>query len=70
MFVCDFPDYTNTTANKLINVNFAYKKNSGGGRELVNTYGVANTTSAITTITLTLSAGTFSGGTYILYGVN
>ena len=70
MFVCDFEDYTNTTANKLINVNFAYKKNSGGVREIVNTYGVANTTAAITSITLTLSAGTFSGGTYILYGVN
>ena len=70
MFVCNFFDYTNTTANKIINPQFVYKKNTGGAREMAQTSGVANTTAAITSITLTLGTGTFSGGTYILYGVN
>ena len=70
MFVCNFFDYTNTTANKISNSQFAYKKNTGGARELAQTFGVANTTAAITSITLTVGTGTFSGGTYILYGVN
>jgi hypothetical protein len=69
-FSANFYDYTNTTANKLIDINFGYLKNTGGARELVKTSAIANTTAAITSITLTQSGGTFSGGTYILYGIN
>jgi hypothetical protein len=69
-FSANFYDYTNTTANKLIDIDFGYIKNTGGARELVQTSAIANTTAAITSITLTQSAGTFSGGTYILYGIN
>jgi hypothetical protein len=68
MLVADFPDYKNTSAHKLMNTQFAYTT-TGGVKETTTTWSVANTTAAISSISLTLVAGTFSGGTYELFGV-
>jgi hypothetical protein len=68
MFVGYFPDYKNTSANKLMNTQFSYTT-TASVKETTTTWSTANTTAAISTITLTLVAGTFSGGTYELFGV-
>jgi hypothetical protein len=62
-------DYTSTAGLKLFNTMNRYLT-SGSIRQFSGTSGSINTDSAITQITMTLSAGTFSGGTYILYGVS
>jgi len=67
--VINLYDYANTSAFKLIDTQIAYK-NVDNVRELTKSWGVAKTTAAVTTVTLALSVGTYSGGTYILYGVN
>lgn len=61
-------DYTATAGLKLFSTMNRYLT-SGSIRQYSATSGSINTDSAITSITMTLSAGTFSGGTYILYGV-
>jgi hypothetical protein len=61
-------DYTSTAGLKLFSTMNRYLT-SGSIRQYSATSGSINTDSAITSITMTLSAGTFSGGTYILYGV-
>jgi hypothetical protein len=64
----DLFDYTNTTSNKQITAQMQYLSSSN----VQSTYlfGACRTTSAIDRITVFPSAGTFSAGTYILYGGN
>ena len=64
----DVYDYADTTSNKLFRAMNKFKKPTPV--QFVASQGTINTTSAITSLTFTLSSGTFSGGTYILYGVN
>lgn len=67
-FMMDFYDYADTTSSKLWRSLNKFKKTTP--MQVAAGQGSINTTSAITSITVALSAGTFSGGTYILYGVN
>jgi hypothetical protein len=67
-FMMDIYDYADTTSHKLWRSLNKFKKPTPV--QLVAGQGSINTTSAITSLTVTLSAGTYSGGTYILYGVN
>lgn len=62
-------DYADTTANKIITGFQSYKR-STGQKTVLQSFGSVNTTAAVTAITLTPSAGTWSAGTYVLYGVN
>jgi len=66
--VIDLPDYANTTSNKLAQMQMNYL--SAGNVQGTFVFGACRTTSAIDRITVFPSAGTFSAGTYILYGVN
>ena len=68
--VMTFPDYANTTSPKLINYYFTYTGHASSNEDTI--YGLASAvdTNAITRYDLTLSTGSFTGGTYILYGVN
>jgi hypothetical protein len=67
--VMDIPDYTNTTSWKTCNwVSANDQDASGGGVQNNIGYGVYNQAAAITSLTLTASAGTMTG-TYTLYGV-
>ena len=65
-----FHDYTNTTSYKIFDINMAFQRTSDNARETVAGAGNATTYNAIDTIDLRLSTGTFTAGTYILYGVN
>ena len=67
--VIDFTDYANTATNKIMQSQARYLNNSSIA-SYNQTFGSANSTAAITSITITLTSGTFSGGTYILYGVS
>ena len=62
-------DYADTTANKTMTAFEMYKR-STGQKTVLQSFGSVNTTAAVTAITLTPSAGTWSAGTYVLYGVN
>jgi hypothetical protein len=62
-------DYADTTANKIMTAFEMYKR-STGQKTVFQSFGSVNTTSAVTAITLTPSFGTWSAGTYTLYGVN
>lgn len=62
-------DYADTTTNKLMEGLEIFKR-STGQRTSYQVYGACNTTSAVSAITMTPSAGTWSAGTYTLYGVN
>jgi hypothetical protein len=66
--VIDIFDYANATTNKNITFFANYTSTSGSNVSVINC-GWKNS-AAINAISLTLSAGTFSGGTYVLYGVN
>lgn len=68
IFMMDLYDYADTTSHKLWRSLNKFKKTTP--MQVAAGQGSINTTSAITSITVALSAGTFSGGTYILYGVN
>jgi hypothetical protein len=59
-------DYASTSHVKLLSLFAAFSTTTGG---TMFTTGNWNSTAAITSITFTLSAGTFSGGDYIMYGV-
>jgi hypothetical protein len=61
-------DYANTSAFKLMDSQIAYK-NVDNVRELTKSWGVSKATAVVTSMTLAISAGTFSGGTYELFGV-
>jgi hypothetical protein len=69
--IIDIPDYTNTTANKFVNVISGYVSQNGLAYIVDRSTTMLNdtTTPAIDRIDLILSTGTFSAGTYILYGV-
>lgn len=69
-FMIDMYDYADTTSNKLFRSLNKYVTSGGSPiNKFTSAQGSINTSSAITSFTITLSAGTFSGGTYILYGV-
>jgi hypothetical protein len=68
--IIDFNDYANTSTIKQICSNsniYSDTINAYGGSTLTTMY---NSTSAISSIQIKTGAGTFSGGTAILYGVN
>lgn len=69
ILVIDFYDYADTSANKAFRSLNKYYSNIGAN-QTCQVFGAVNSSSAITSITVSLSAGTFSGGTYVLYGVN
>jgi hypothetical protein len=61
-------DYTNATRQNVA-ITGAGRINSGAGK-LKNYLGYYNASAATTSLTLLTSAGTFSAGTYTLFGVN
>ena len=63
-----FFDYANAVSRKCYQGNSTYFK-STSAKESAFIAGGANMSAAITSITINTTAGTFSGGTYILYGV-
>ena len=66
--ILDISDYAETTAVKNFTQLNTYKR-STGQRTNISYFGSVNTTSAITTLTVTPTAN-WSAGTYVLYGVN
>lgn len=64
----NFFDYANTVSRKCIQSNSGYLTSTSVKQSALN-FGHANMSAAINSITIATSAGTFSGGTYILYGV-
>jgi hypothetical protein len=62
-------DYANTTSRKLMTSTAAYAV-TGYANNIAFLSGAWNNTAAINAISLTLGSGTYSGGTYILYGQN
>jgi hypothetical protein len=67
--VMQINDYANATSNKLIQVQSAFIDN-GTNRINVTNNAVFNDTTAITSIQIYSDGSTFSGGTYVLYGVS
>jgi hypothetical protein len=70
--VCNIYDYANTTTNKQIQINVNYVDNSGANYfgETASNFWNEATPAAVDRIDFGVESGTFSGGTYILYGVN
>jgi hypothetical protein len=68
--IMEFPDYANTTARKIINWHMTYQNHGGSNTDIITGAVGAADNNAITQFDLTLFSGTFSAGTYILYGVN
>jgi hypothetical protein len=71
----EFPNYASTTAYKTFLVTGALNSADGSGTgaglpTMINSEYVARTTTAISTINLSLSSSTYAGGTYTLWGVN
>lgn len=64
--VIDFYNYASTTAKK--NINYFFVKGTGSDTSFSTSFSSWNSASAITSIQLDAN-GTWSGGTYILYGV-
>lgn len=60
-------DYT-SSVNKNINALISYT-NTSAAKDFMSYNGNAVMNAAVTSVTLTTTAGNFSGGTYILYGV-
>jgi hypothetical protein len=70
-FVLNIYDYADTTSFKLHDSIARTRTNlSGNPGQTVFTHGSVNTTAAITSLTVALSANSYSSGTYTLYGVN
>ena len=68
--VHDILDYANTATWKLCNsVMFGINQTTTTSVDINRNFGVFNSTSAISSITIFTGAGTFSGGTALLYGV-
>lgn len=69
-WIFDFPDYANTTSNKIVNCYNRYIS-AASGNAVENVYGLGSvaSTSAITQIDFRHTV-TFNAGTYILYGGN
>lgn len=68
--IIDLLDYANTTAPKLLRTQMTYQKHGTVSENTVLGLGTFFDTSAITQIDLTIGAGNWNAGTYILYGVN
>ena len=73
--VIDFPDYTNTTSVKMMQMTSNYEQSTSGEDNTLWAVGSLSVGSgsglnAISRIDMILSTGTYSTGTYILYGVN
>ena len=67
----DFPNYTNTTTSKTMQMTSVYINSSTSEDNTLWAVGMNNeSTAAITRIDAILSTGTYSTGTYILYGGN
>jgi hypothetical protein len=67
--IWDVHNYTSTTQNKTVRVLMGYDLNDGSGR-IWNGSGLFIDTSAVTSITFTLPAGSFVAGSFNLYGIN
>ena len=67
--VMDIFDYANTSNNKVGQMIASYYTNNTFYQTNFSTF-TAKSTSAITSINIKVASGTFSGGTYTLYGVN
>jgi hypothetical protein len=68
--IMNFPDYANTTSKKMIDWLMTYEKSGTSDEETLLGVVSANDNNAITRFDISLFSGTFSAGTYILYGVN
>ena len=68
VMIMNWYDYTDTTAYKLFDT-YSHAITPGGNNFGTKVSGVARTASALSSITITLVGGTFSTGTYTLYGV-
>jgi hypothetical protein len=66
--VLDIFDYTNTTSYKAFNGLSAVTE-TAGNTVVTHARGSSKSTAAVSTLTITLVGGTFSQGTYTLYGV-
>lgn len=62
-------DYANTSNNKVGNLNATYVTDTNFYQNNMAFF-VSKSTAAITSINIKLASGTFTGGTYTLYGVN
>lgn len=69
MAIAYFYDYTNTTSSKIITSAMQYENNVNNNNTMETQFRTWQSSAAITRLYLATSAGTFSGGTYILYGV-
>jgi hypothetical protein len=67
-FLLNFYDYTKTTTYKQFDNHATYAYS--GGQETFKQFCGVQDANAITRIDITLSTGTFTAGTYTLYGVN
>jgi hypothetical protein len=67
--ILDFFDYANTSNNKVGQSIASFYTNNTFYQTTVATF-TAKSTGAITSINIKVASGTFSGGTYTLYGVN
>jgi len=69
--IIDLPDYTNTTAVKQFRSAATFLRTSDSAMENILTVGNLSTTkTAITEVDVRSPDANYSGGTYILYGVN
>jgi hypothetical protein len=66
--VIEIPNYADTTANKIYTAHSGVK--DGSNNAITFTAHRWNNTAAITTVNLSTGAGTWSGGTMYVYGVN
>lgn len=62
-------DYAKTTSLKQFNLQTAYTYHPSGQQQML-IWGDARDANAVTRLDITLDSGTFSSGTYTLYGVN
>jgi hypothetical protein len=62
------PNYTNTNSTKLYSWTGAYQDSSSGVQAVMGISRL-DSTAAVTSIQLPVGGGSFTGGTYILYGV-
>ena len=69
--IIDFLDYANTDSAKCIESVLKYNQDGGTNGVIAKISGAANTTSAVTSITITMGGSDNFGaaGSYVLYGV-
>jgi hypothetical protein len=66
--ILDIYDYTNTTSYKAFN-GLTSVTETAGNQVVTHCRGASKSTAAVTTLTITSVGGTFTAGTYTLYGV-